>query len=122
MNDILFLFMFYRYDVPVRGRKINWLKAGMLESDLVLTVSPNYASELISGEDRGVELDTIVKKTGITGISNGMDVQEWDPSSDKYLEVKYDSSTVSFIFYDIYLVYLHLKSNILQFPMIASIC
>ena len=99
MNDTLFLFMFYSYDVPVRGRKINWLKAGMLESDLVLTVSPNYASELISGEDRGVELDTIVKKTGITGISNGMDVQEWDPSSDKYLEVKYDSTTVSFIFY-----------------------
>lgn len=82
------------YEVPVKGWKINWMKAGILESDVVLTVSPNYASELRSGVERGVELDPFVCKRGITGIINGMDVQEWDPSSDKYLEVKYDATTV----------------------------
>ncbi|XVF10285.1 hypothetical protein REPUB_Repub07fG0169600 [Reevesia pubescens] len=82
------------YDKPVKGRKINWMKAGILESDRVLTVSPYYAQELVSGEDKGVELDNIIRTTGITGIVNGMDVQEWNPATDKYISVKYDATTV----------------------------
>ncbi|KAJ4957075.1 hypothetical protein NE237_013858 [Protea cynaroides] len=82
------------YQLPVAGRKINWMKAGILESDRVITVSPYYAQELVSGIEKGVELDNIIRKTGITGIVNGMDVQEWNPSSDKYIDVKYDATTV----------------------------
>nr|AND76970.1 granule-bound starch synthase [Castanea mollissima] len=82
------------YEKPVKGRKINWMKGGIIESDRVLTVSPYYAQELVSGIDKGVELDNIIRKTGITGIVNGMDVQEWNPSRDKYLDIKYDSTTV----------------------------
>ncbi|XP_030488052.2 granule-bound starch synthase 1, chloroplastic/amyloplastic-like isoform X2 [Cannabis sativa] len=82
------------YEKPVKGRKINWMKAGILESDKVLTVSPYYAKELVSGVEKGVELDNVLRKTGIMGIVNGMDVQEWNPSTDKYLSVKYDASTV----------------------------
>nr|BAL68137.1 chloroplastic granule-bound starch synthase 1 [Coix lacryma-jobi var. ma-yuen]BAL68138.1 chloroplastic granule-bound starch synthase 1 [Coix lacryma-jobi var. ma-yuen]BAL68139.1 chloroplastic granule-bound starch synthase 1 [Coix lacryma-jobi var. ma-yuen] len=81
------------YEKPVEGRKINWMKAGILEADRVLTVSPYYAEELISGIARGCELDNIMRLTGITGIVNGMDVSEWDPSKDKYITVKYDVST-----------------------------
>ncbi|XP_062233680.1 granule-bound starch synthase 1, chloroplastic/amyloplastic-like [Phragmites australis] len=81
------------YDTPVEGRKINWMKAGILEADKVLTVSPYYAQELVSGEARGCELDNIMRLTGITGIVNGMDVSEWDPSKDKYNTVKYDATT-----------------------------
>ncbi|XP_010048541.3 granule-bound starch synthase 1, chloroplastic/amyloplastic-like [Eucalyptus grandis] len=82
------------YDKPVKGRKINWMKAGILESDRVVTVSPYYAEELISGVEKGVELDNIIRMIGITGIVNGMDVQEWNPASDKYLDVKYDATNV----------------------------
>ena len=82
------------YNKPVKGRKINWMKAGILESDRVLTVSPYYAEELVSGKDKGVELDSIIRKTGITGIVNGMDVQEWNPATDKYINVNYDVTTV----------------------------
>lgn len=79
----------------MNGRKINWMKAGILESDRVLTVSPHYAKELISGEEKGVELDNIIRKTSISGIVNGMDVQEWNPSTDRYINVNYDATTVS---------------------------
>ncbi|PIA34528.1 hypothetical protein AQUCO_03700066v1 [Aquilegia coerulea] len=82
------------YEKPVKGRKINWMKAGILESHIVITVSPYYAEELQSGEDKGVELDNIIRKTGIFGIINGMDVQEWNPLSDKYIDIKYDATTV----------------------------
>ena len=83
---------------PVVGRKINWLKAGLIESWFVITVSPNYAKELVSGPDKGVELDNIIRKIDddgrLVGIVNGMDVQEWNPTTDKYIAVKYDVSTV----------------------------
>ncbi|XP_054825384.1 granule-bound starch synthase 1, chloroplastic/amyloplastic-like [Prosopis cineraria] len=82
------------YLKPVKGRKINWMKAGILESDRVLTVSPYYAQELISGMEKGVELDNIIRKTGIMGIVNGMDSQEWNPRTDKYIGLKYDATTV----------------------------
>ncbi|KAG6688145.1 hypothetical protein I3842_11G109500 [Carya illinoinensis] len=82
------------HEKPVKGRKMNWMKAGILESDRVLTVSPYYAQELVSGIEKGVELDNIIRKTGITGIVNGMDVQEWNPASDKYIDVKYDATTI----------------------------
>nr|AAC70779.1 granule-bound glycogen (starch) synthase [Astragalus membranaceus] len=83
------------YDKPVKGRKINWMKAGVLESDRVFTVSPYYAKELVSGEDRGVELDNIIRSIGITGIVNGMDNREWSPQTDRYIDVHYDASTVT---------------------------
>lgn len=71
------------------------MKAGILEADRVLTVSPYYAQELVSGIERGVELDTILRLTTVTGILNGMDVQEWNPTTDKYIPVKFNSETVS---------------------------
>ena len=70
------------------------MKAGILESDRVVTVSPYYAKELISSEAKGVELDHILRLTGITGIVNGMDVQEWNPTTDKHIDVHYDHTTV----------------------------
>ncbi|EEF37952.1 starch synthase, putative [Ricinus communis] len=83
------------YDKPVKGRKINWMKAGISESDRVVTVSPYYAEELVSGVEKGVELENILRMTGIIGIVNGMDVQEWNPSTDKYINVKFDATTVT---------------------------
>ncbi|PKA59986.1 Granule-bound starch synthase 1, chloroplastic/amyloplastic [Apostasia shenzhenica] len=83
------------YDKPVKGRKINWMKAGIIQSNIVITVSPYYASELRSGEEKGVELDNILRMFGIIGIINGMDVNEWNPATDKYITVNYDATTVT---------------------------
>lgn len=58
-------------------------------------MSPYYAQEVISGVERGVELDNFIRKTGIAGIINGMDVQEWNPVTDKYIDIHYDATTVS---------------------------
>lgn len=41
--------------------KINWLKAGFLAADKVLTVSPNYAEEIATNESLGVELDDVIR-------------------------------------------------------------
>ena len=78
----------------VRYSKINWLQAGISACDSLLTVSPNYAMEMASGPQLGVELDTIIAAKGITGIVNGMDPEEWSPSLDKFLAFKYNEETV----------------------------
>lgn len=82
------------YDKPVKGRKINWMRAGIIESNRVLTVSPYYAQELLSGVEKGVELDTCLRQKTLSGIVNGMDTQEWNPLTDKYIDVHYDITTV----------------------------
>jgi len=75
--------------------KINWMKAGIISSDKSLTVSPNYAKEITSDPRLGVELDHIFRAHGsIEGITNGMDVTEWNPASDKYLSVKYNKENM----------------------------
>lgn len=44
-----------------RFAKINWLKASILASDKLLTVSPNYAAEIAANESQGVELDHVIR-------------------------------------------------------------
>lgn len=84
----------FRHKEPVKGRKTNWMKAGIIESDKAVTVSPYYSQELISGEERGVELDNILRAKGIVGIVNGMDTNEWNPATDKHITANYDATTV----------------------------
>jgi len=80
---------------PVPGPKINWMKAGFMESDKNFTVSPNYAIEVTSGPELGVEMADVINEAGsFTGIVNGMDVVEWNPATDKYLDTPYDETCV----------------------------
>jgi granule-bound starch synthase len=90
-----------RHVRPVVGRKINWMKAGITECDVALTVSPHYVKELTSGPDKGVELDAVLRAKPLeVGIVNGMDVYDWNPATDSYVSVKYNATTVRFrVFY-----------------------
>ncbi|KAH7619294.1 putative Granule-bound starch synthase 1, chloroplastic/amyloplastic [Nannochloris sp. 'desiccata'] len=77
-----------------RFAKLNWLRAGITACDKLLTVSPHYATEIASGPQLGVELDTLIKSKGVEGIVNGMDVADWNPALDKFLAFKYNAETV----------------------------
>jgi len=76
-------------------RKDNWMKAAFINSDRNITVSMNYAKEISGSASKGVELNTIINATGgIEGIVNGMDPTEWNPATDKFLDITYDKNTV----------------------------
>ena len=80
---------------PKKFRKDNWMKAAFINSDRNITVSMNYAKEIMGTASKGVELNTVINATGgIEGIVNGMDTTEWDPSKDKFLDITYDKNTV----------------------------
>lgn len=68
--------------------KLNFLKAGVLTADMVTTVSPTYAEEILSPEYAfGLEqpLQHRAAQGKLSGILNGIDVIEWDPETDKLL-------------------------------------
>ena len=66
--------------------KVNFLKAGLVFSDLINTVSRKYSQE-IQTEEFGCGLEGVLRSRGrdVHGILNGMDYEEWHPSRDPYI-------------------------------------
>jgi starch synthase len=71
--------------------QINFLKAGIVFADGVNTVSPRYAREMETPE-LGEGLDGVLRarRARVRGIVNGIDVEEWDPATDRHLPAHYD--------------------------------
>lgn len=72
---------------------LNILKAGLLSSHVITTVSPTYAEE-IQSPYYGEGLDEILRqrRTDLYGFLNGIDTEKYDPQKDPYLAVNYRSS------------------------------
>lgn len=86
--------LFHHFTTPL-GRAVRLLEEGLEYADMVTTVSPTYAKELMAGL-HGVRFQEITKrrKSPIVGIVNGLDAGLWDPSHDSALPVKYTRQTV----------------------------
>jgi len=75
--------------------KINFMKAGIIYSDFINTVSPTYRDETLTSEfGWGLEGLLETRKKDYYGIINGLDYTEWDPANDPDLFVKYDSMSI----------------------------
>ena len=75
---------------------ISYLKGGILFSEVVNTVSPQYARE-IQGAEMGYSFDGILRSRAddLSGILNGVDYDEWDPGVDKHIARNYSAEDVS---------------------------
>ncbi len=75
--------------------KINLLKGGIIFSDIVTTVSPSYSRE-IQTEKYGHGLEGVLRERAkdLYGIINGVDYDEWNPSQDSHIAVKYSIKTI----------------------------
>jgi starch synthase len=74
---------------------INSMKAGIVFSDMVTTVSESYASE-IQYPFFGEKLDGIIRKRkeAIYGIINGIDNEDYNPATDPRVYINYDTQTI----------------------------
>jgi starch synthase len=70
--------------------KISLLKAGIVYSDAVTTVSPSYARE-IQTQEYGMGMEGILhyRRASLHGILNGVDYQLWDPARDPHISAPY---------------------------------
>ena len=88
---------FSRYDAVLSGdrlpddafcgrsgsERLNMLRAGITEADIITTVSPTYAKEITTPE-LGCGMDEILRRRSdkLFGIINGLDTGEWNASKD----------------------------------------
>jgi len=75
--------------------KLNLLKAGIIASDRVNTVSPSYAQE-IQADDFGCGLAHVLRdnRAKLSGILNAIDYNVWSPSGDKLIYSQYDEDSL----------------------------
>ncbi|TIU44824.1 MAG: starch synthase, partial [Mesorhizobium sp.] len=73
-----------------------YLKAGLQAAWAITTVSPTYAQEIRSPEF-GMGLDGLINMRAIDlhGIVNGIDVDIWNPETDKHLVANYSAETLA---------------------------
>ncbi|MGI9355681.1 MAG: glycogen synthase GlgA [Rhizobiaceae bacterium] len=70
--------------------QLSFLKAGLVFSDKITTVSPSYAAELMNAEfGMGLEGVLEARKDDLSGIINGIDLDVWDPATDTKLVANY---------------------------------
>ncbi len=76
--------------------RMSYLKAGLVFSDLLTTVSPTYAREILTPEyGEGMEGVLQGRRDRLVGILNGIDFDRWDPATDPHIASPYDSGCIS---------------------------
>jgi starch synthase len=71
------------------------MSQGILLADIVTTVSPTYALDILTPQyGGGLEQLLNYRSNRLQGILNGIDYDEYNPSTDPLLEKNYDSSTI----------------------------
>ena len=85
---------YLRDEFCIKDRAINFMKAGIVFSNSVTTVSPTYAYEIMTGY-YGEGLNYTLQKYAykVSGILNGINDLEYNPKKDEKIPVKYDIKT-----------------------------
>ncbi len=92
-------YLYTTQNIELNG-KINIMKAGILFSDLITTVSENYSKEILNPEF-GFGMDRILRTVNqdtnkLHGILNGIDYDQWNPKSDKHIFKRYDLKNIDY--------------------------
>jgi starch synthase len=74
----------------LRDGEVNLLRGGILTADLINTVSPTYAAEILE-DGAGLEAELRSRKDMLYGVVNGVDVNVWNPATDAHLWENYDA-------------------------------
>lgn len=77
-------------------RKLSFIKAGIIYSDAVTTVSKGYAREILTKEyGCGMEGLLNTREKDLHGIVNGVDYSVWNPETDKFIAARYNDKDLS---------------------------
>ncbi|MFH1896552.1 MAG: glycogen/starch synthase [bacterium] len=79
-----------------RLNRLNFLKRGIIYSDIVNTVSEKYALEILTPEyGEGLDQLLLELRSKLFGIVNGIDVAEFDPETDPLIPENYNFQTTA---------------------------
>jgi starch synthase len=90
IERLLFPWEIFTMDKVEQFDRFNFLKGGIVYSDMLTTVSRKYAEEIQTAEF-GERLETVLRARAadLKGILNGVDYTQWDPASDGNLAAHY---------------------------------
>ena len=76
--------------------QLNVMKAGLVSSHLLSTVSETYARE-IQTEEFGMGLEGLLRarSADLLGVLNGVDYSQWDPAIDSFIPARYTADDLS---------------------------
>ncbi len=83
---------FFTAEIPELANVVDLMARGIGFSDVVSTVSPRYAREILT-PDFGERLDPLLRerKDRLYGILNGIDTREYDPATDDTILSTFDA-------------------------------
>ena len=106
IHNLAYQGVFWHYDMAMTGLgwdlftpaglefygKLNFLKGGLVFSDLITTVSRTYAAEIQTPEF-GNGLDGVLEERAadLHGVVNGIDYEQWNPAKDAALPHPYSA-------------------------------
>jgi starch synthase len=74
---------------------VNWLARGIAHADMLNTVSPTYARQILTREfGEGLQELLGARRDRLCGILNGLDQNEWDPLHDPLLAQRFDVNSL----------------------------
>jgi starch synthase len=76
---------------------INYMKAGLIFSDVLNTVSERYAQEIQESGEYGAGLEGVLRSRSadLYGILNGVDYSRWNPETDAFIVHHYSREDLS---------------------------
>jgi starch synthase len=81
------------YQADLAAGRINPMRHAVMYADAITTVSPTYADEIRTPEGgHGLDADLRARGDAVHGILNGVDYEDWNPATDRYLPHRYDAS------------------------------
>jgi starch synthase len=94
-EHLLFPWDIFTMDKVEQFDNFNFLKGGLVYSDMLTTVSRKYAEEIQTPEF-GEKLDGVLRgrAADLRGILNGVDYAQWDPASDGHLAAHYSPESL----------------------------
>jgi starch synthase len=102
--------LFWNHDLPITGLgwelftpkgvefygKLNVLKAGLVFSDILTTVSDTYSREIQTAEyGQGLEGVLYERRADLFGILNGVDYEDWNPETDPLIDARYSRNDLT---------------------------
>ena len=76
--------------------QLSLLKSGLVFSEQLTTVSPTYAHEIQTPEN-GYGMQEVLKHRAedLTGILNGVDVDDWNPLTDRHIAANFSADDIA---------------------------
>ncbi|HEC29527.1 MAG TPA: glycogen synthase GlgA [Gammaproteobacteria bacterium] len=87
--------LFWSYNALEFHEQLSFIKGGLVYADKITTVSPGYAREIQTEEFGGGLEGLLQHRSGdVHGILNGINIDEWNPETDRYIKQNYSIRTI----------------------------